>query len=70
MFDQLTEELDARGESSNDGEGDSTCNLKKLRNKMEILNSDLHEIYEGEDACEGEGDDGDEVVHKGMDITD
>jgi hypothetical protein len=54
--------LDARGESS-DGEGDSQ-NLHKFRARIDVLNSDLHEIFDGEDQGEGEG----EV--EGIDITD
>jgi len=58
MFDQLTEDNDARGESDSDvDQGESpTHNLAKYRHKIEVLNSDLHElIFDGED----DGEDGD-----------
>ena len=52
--------MDALGESS-DSEGDSS-NLQRLRNRLDVLNSNLHEIFEGEDQGEGEV--------KGIDIAD
>ena len=51
MFDLITE--DARGESDSEGED---ANLTKYRARMEVLNSDLHEIFDGEDGGEGEGE--------------
>ena len=62
MFDQITEENDyfGRGESDyDDGEGDSTKNIKKFRKQIEHLNTDLHElIYSGEDGEDDDGEDG------------
>ena len=51
MFDQFTEEI-GRGEESDDGEGDSN-KLHDYREKVNVLNSDLHEII---DHGEGEGE--------------
>lgn len=51
MFDQITE--GCRGESDSEGED---ANLNKYRARMEVLNSDLHEIFDGEDGGEGEGE--------------
>ena len=62
MFDQITEENDyGRGEgdsdSANDGE-DATTHIRKFRQQIEHLNSDLHDlIYEGEDGDSAEEDD-------------
>ena len=50
MFDLITE--DARGES--DSEGEDAVN--KYRTRMDVLNSDLHEIFDCEDGGEGEGE--------------
>jgi|LauGreDrversion4_2_1035121.scaffolds.fasta_scaffold911404_1 hypothetical protein len=44
MFDLITE--DARGESDSEGED--------ARRTMDVLNSDLHEIYDGEGEDCGE----------------
>ena len=58
MFDQITEEnYYGRGEQSDqsdEGE-DATKNIKKFRQQIEHLNSDLHDlIYSGEEDDEGE----------------
>ena len=70
MFDCLTEENDfGRGESgSSDGENDSTHNIHKFRQKMEVLNQDLHhdQIFDGEDGEDadlGEDQDSPEVLN-------
>ena len=68
MFDMITEENDfCRGESDyDDGEGDSTRNIKKFRKQIEHLNKDLDElIYSGED---GEGDDVEECYDDSMQV--
>lgn len=55
MFDQFTEEI-GRGEESDDGEGEGEGDSNKLhdyREKVNVLNSDLHEII---DHGEGEGE--------------
>lgn len=53
MFDLMTE---GRGEDSGDGEGDSN-KLHDYREKLNVLNSDLHEIIEPEEDAMGEGED-------------
>ena len=64
MFDHLTEENDfGRGESDSDAdENDSTHNIKKFRQKMEVLNKDLHhdQIFEGEDGEDADLSEGQE----------
>ena len=61
MFDQITEEnYYGRGEqsdASDEGE-DATQNIKKFRQQIEHLNSDLHDlIYSGEDEEESGAED-------------
>ena len=73
MFDYLTEENDfCRGESdSGDGEGDSTHNIHKFRQKMEVLNQDLHhdQIFDGEDGEDADLDeDSPDVLNTKMKI--
>jgi len=51
MFDLMTE---GRGESD-DGEGDSN-KLHDYREKVNVLNSDLQEIIDLGEECEGEGE--------------
>ena len=47
---------EGRGEDSGDGEGDSN-KLHDYREKLNVLNSDLHEIIEPEEDAMGEGED-------------
>lgn len=63
MFDQLTEDnYDARGESSDEVEDANTHNLEKYRKKIEVLNKDLHVIYDGEaDSEEDESSDSEKI---------
>ena len=76
MFDYLTEENDfGRGESdSGDGENGSTHNIHKFRQKMEVLNQDLHhdQIFDGEDGEDadlGEDQDSPEVLNTKKKMT-
>ena len=52
MFDLMTE---GRGEESDDGEGDSN-KLHDIREKVNVLNSDLQEIIDLGEDCVGEGE--------------
>jgi len=52
MFDLMTE---GRPEDSDDGEGDSN-KLHDIREKVNVLNSDLHEIIDLGEDCVGEGE--------------
>ena len=59
MFDQITEEnYYGRGEESDDDEGeDATGRIRRFRQQIEHLNSDLHDlIYSGEDEESGAED--------------
>ena len=61
MFDQITEEnYYGRGEQSDDSQDegeDANRRIKKFRQQIEHLNSDLHDlIYSGEDEESGEDD--------------
>jgi hypothetical protein len=52
MFDLMT---DGRGEESDDGEGDSN-KLHDIREKVNVLNSDLQELFDLGEDCVGEGE--------------
>ena len=60
MFDQITEEnYYGRGEESDDDDDgeDATRRIKRFRQQIEHLNSDLHDlIYSGEDEESGAED--------------
>lgn len=59
MFDQITEEnYFGRGESDSENDGeDNAGNIKKFRQQIEHLNSDLHDlIYSGEGGESGDED--------------